>query len=226
MKTLFKVLLYLSGLLMIYGIVAAVLGINLIIHSSKYAEAAIFGGVGLAIAIVRYELLLGKLNNDNAELIKYAEEIQNGFKRLQSDVDGDQKRIEGIMPNIKNLETSTSELRLNVESLQTKDKELESGVQTLQTKTASLTSGFETLQTRVTTLEVNIEGLQTKTVGLSGNIDKLHQDFGGLHKSFGGLHEEVGTLHGDLSAVHGDFESVHKDLGGLHREIGEIRSME
>jgi Mg2+ and Co2+ transporter CorA len=202
MKIALRVMFYVSVVLIIYGIVAAVLGLNFIMQSPKFADAAIFIGAGLAIMIARYEVLMDKLNKDIA-----------GFKL---NLDEMKRNITG---NIESFQASITRLLSDVALLQTKDAALESSVVSI---TKSFESGIQGLQNRVGTLELLAEGSQTRIGGLETNVNKLLTDFGGMHESFGGLHEEVGKVHGGLSEIHKDFESVHNELGGLHKELGDI----
>jgi peptidoglycan hydrolase CwlO-like protein len=111
MKALSKGLFYLSILLIIYGIVAALYGINLFIESPKYAEAAILGGLGLVILIARFEITSDRQNKSVTALTANAEEIQLRVEQLQSEVGRIQTGIVDTRSNVEKLQTSRFKLK-------------------------------------------------------------------------------------------------------------------
>jgi len=202
MKTALRVMFYVSIVLIIYGIVAAVLGLNYLMQSPKYADSAIFIGAGVAIMLARYEILMDKIDKE-----------VDGFK---SNLESMSQNMTG---NIESFQASLTRLTSDVAILQTKEGAVESSVISL---TQSFESGLQGLQNRVNTLELISEGFQTRVGGLEINVSKLLQDFSGIHESFGGIHEEVGKVYGGLSDINKAFENVHNDLGSIHKELGDI----
>jgi len=194
MRGLSAVLLWLSLLLIAYGIVAALLGLSWFISSPKYFEAAVSGGAGLAILIIRYEMSIYLLN-------RYVEELDEDLSRMQND-------NTGVKASVDRFHLASGELQTNLDGL----KESVAGVK----------SNLDKMQTTYQEAQTGV-GRANKDIGeIHGNIAGLHEDVGKLHESFGDFHENVGGLHKDLGGIHREVGELHKDITELRENMRKM----